>query len=92
MGLLLRFVLRPLGRLIGTDRWEPHFVLREYCPDCGHEGISVIAASTPLYDPETDAVYGLECGGCGGRRATTLGVMDGIVRTSFDPCIFKSDT
>lgn len=87
----LKRVLRPLGRLIGTDRWEPHFVLRTYCPDCGSEHISVIAARTPLYDPETDAVYGLECFACGECRATTLGVMDGILRTSTDPCAYRSN-
>lgn len=88
--LWLRFVLRPLGRLFGSDRWEPHFVLRSYCPDCGAEETSTIAASTPLYDSETDAVYGLECGSCGERRATTLGVMDSILRTEADPAIFKT--
>lgn len=86
----LRCILRPLGRLIGTDRWEPHLVLRSYCPDCGAEETSVIAARTPLYDPETDAVYGLECGRCGERRATTLGVMGGILRAECDPHIFKT--
>lgn len=87
----LRFVLRPLGRLLGTDRWEPHFVLRSYCPDCSGECTSVIAAHTPLYDPETDAVYGLECPHCGERRSTTLGLMDGILRTSTNPNMYRSD-
>ena len=88
--LWLRLVLRPLGRLIGIDIWEPHLVLRSYCPDCGAEETSIIPARTPLYDRETDAVYGLECGRCGERRATTLGVMDSILQTEVDPCIFKT--
>jgi hypothetical protein len=82
----LRFVLRPFGRLLRTDRWEPHFVVREQCLECGHEHTSVIAASTPLYDPESDALYGLECANCGEMAATTLGVMDAILRVELDPC------
>lgn len=89
-GLLLRFVLRPLGVLFRSDRWEPHFVLRSHCPDCGAEETSVIAARTHLYDPETDACYGLECGTCGERRATTLGVMGSILRAETDPAIYKT--
>jgi hypothetical protein len=89
--LWLRFILRPLGQLLKTERWEPHFVLRERCTECGHEGTSVIAARTPLYDPESDAVYGLECANCGAMAATTLGAMDGILRTESDPCIYGID-
>lgn len=82
----LRLVLRPLGRLFGTDRWEPHFVVREQCLECGHEHTSVIAVSTPLYDPESDAIYGLECAACGEKAATTLGVTDALLRIELDPC------
>jgi hypothetical protein len=89
--LWLRFILRPLGRLLKSDRWEPHFVLREYCPECGHEGTSVIAARTPLYDSVTDAVYGLECRDCGGSKATTLGMMDGILRAEINPQMVDVD-
>jgi len=63
--LWLRFVLRPLGRLVGTDRWEPHAVGPVHCFICGSEYIAVISTASPCYDPETGVIDGLECQECG---------------------------
>jgi predicted RNA-binding Zn-ribbon protein involved in translation (DUF1610 family) len=81
----LRLVLRPLGRRLGTARWEPHFAAPQRCLRCGYEGMAVIACSTPLYDPESDAIYGMQCPDCGEMACTTLGVADGLTRTDTDP-------
>lgn len=80
-GFLLRYVLRPLGRLLGTDRWEPHFCAPMRCLECGAEAVHVIACRTPLYCPESDALYGLQCGECGAMACTSLGVADGLMGT-----------
>ncbi len=36
LDLFLRRILRPLGRLLGTDRWEPHVSASVHCIGCGH--------------------------------------------------------
>lgn len=68
----LRHVLRPLGRLVGTDRWEPHIVYRGRCLACGDEGVFVILAATPCRDIETGHVFGTQCGECGEWAVTSI--------------------
>jgi predicted RNA-binding Zn-ribbon protein involved in translation (DUF1610 family) len=63
--LWLRLVLRPLGRLIGTDLWEPHAVYVERCTSCGWEGVCVIRADSPLIDEATGQIFSAECPACG---------------------------
>jgi hypothetical protein len=63
--LWLRFVLRPLGLLLGLDRWEPHVVGACHCLSCGDEYVVVLAADDPCYDAETGVIDMLECRTCG---------------------------
>lgn len=69
--LWLKLVLRPLGRLFGTDRLEPHFVADMGCLDCGHRFILVAPTTLDAYDPGTGHVYRSECPECGEMAATT---------------------
>ncbi len=69
--LWLRAVMRPLGRALGTDKWEPHLVVKQRCLMCGHKQISVIVAAAA--DPETMAVWGTECSACGEMACTSFG-------------------
>lgn len=71
--LWLRFVLRPLGRLLRTDRWQPHIAAMVRCLECQHRHAVVIPADAPAWDPETEALYGLECTRCGAMACTSLG-------------------
>ncbi len=71
--LWLRIVMRPLGRALGTDRWEPHSVVRERCLKCGHKQVCVILTTSPCYDPETEAFWGTECLTCGEMACTSFG-------------------
>jgi len=41
----LRFILRPLGRLIGTERWEEHVAAHCHCIDCGHRYVVVMRST-----------------------------------------------
>jgi len=50
--ILLRYVLRPFGRAIGTARWEPHAVGSVHCVACGHRAVAVVPASSERYDDE----------------------------------------
>jgi Zn ribbon nucleic-acid-binding protein len=61
----LQYVLRPLGRLIGTGRWEPHAVGPVHCVACGHRSVAVIITTSPCYNAETEAFDQLECSSCG---------------------------
>ncbi len=71
--LWIRVVLRPLGRCLGTTRWEPWLVYRERCLQCGHTQIVAILADTPCYDPETKAIWGTQCSVCGEMTCTSFG-------------------
>ncbi len=71
--LWMKAVMRPLGKMVGTSRYEPHLTLKERCVECGHRQIGVILASTPCWDPETEAVWGTECGECGAMACTSFG-------------------
>ena len=54
--LILRCILRPLGRLLGTPRWEPHAVGAVHCVACGHRAVAVVATTNPSYDAETGVI------------------------------------
>jgi uncharacterized OB-fold protein len=70
--LWLRCVLRPLGKLIGTDRWEPCIVYEGRCLSCGDGAVYVIPADTPCLDVESGAIFGTQCPACGEMAVTSL--------------------
>ena len=61
----LRYVLRPLGRRLGTNRWEPHVVGMCSCVNCGHRAVVVIPEASPCVDPDTGVIDMVECSECG---------------------------
>ncbi len=63
--LILVYLLRPLGRLLGTPRWEPHAVGAVHCVACGHRAVAVVATTNPSYDAETGVIDRVECPECG---------------------------
>lgn len=69
--LWLRVVLRPLGRLIGTDRWEPWLAFRGRCLACGDEAVCLIPADTTCLARDSGHIWGVQCGGCGERAVAS---------------------
>jgi hypothetical protein len=63
--LWLRRVLRPLGRLFRTDRWEAHVVVSCHCCACGRRFAFVMPESTREFDRQSGTVDMLECPECG---------------------------
>jgi hypothetical protein len=45
--------------------YDPHVWGEVRCVNCGWEGVSVVSASSPCYDPETGCLDMLECPDCG---------------------------
>lgn len=70
--LWLRHILRPLGRLLHTNRWEPHAVAEISCLACGYECVLVIPLNCDHYDAESRIVSRYPCPECGESACTNL--------------------
>jgi hypothetical protein len=62
--LILRYVLRPVGRAIGTDRFEPHVTGGVHCLVCGHRFVLVTLAQQAACEDDgpIDDVMCTRCG------------------------------
>jgi hypothetical protein len=62
--LILRRILRPLGRALGTDRWEPHVTGGVHCLACGHRFVLVTLAARLVCEDE-GLIGDVACTECG---------------------------
>ena len=51
--LLLCHILRPLGRLLGTDRWEPRTTASVHCIGCGYRFVLTTTATQFACDDDS---------------------------------------
>lgn len=63
LGLLLRRILRSLGRLFGTTRWEPRVSASVHCIGCGHRFILTLIEPQFVCD-ETGSIEDASCPAC----------------------------
>lgn len=70
--LWLRLVMRPLGRLLGTKRWEPHAASRVACLSCQYSCVYVFPVAFAGYQAETGHVFKLECPACGSPSMSSI--------------------
>jgi hypothetical protein len=63
--LILAHILRPFGRLLGTDRWEPRVTAACHCVACGHRFVYVIRETLLGAIEDDGPIDGVACRHCG---------------------------
>jgi hypothetical protein len=61
--LVRRRILRPLGRLLGTDRWEPRVSACVHCIGCGHRFVLTLTEARFICE-DGGAIQDAPCPAC----------------------------
>jgi ribosomal protein S27E len=63
--LILRHIFWPLGRLLGTARFDPHVTAAVHCVGCGHRYVLVINERAFATVDDDGPIEDVECHRCG---------------------------
>jgi len=62
--LFVRHIFRPLGRLLGTDRWEPRAAASVHCVGCGHRFVLMMTDAQFSCDHDDVPIEDASCPAC----------------------------